>query len=118
MISDCRIYIIHILVYCINFWPKIYVFANPSPIMIRLDHFVQTDLALSMCDADASGGGGTLAVCHLGEWERQNANRGGTRTYGSKKGIHIHVSGAQQKSVHTSSHFRSSRTYPRLSRAH
>ena len=88
--------------------------------MIRLDHFVQTDLALSMCDADASRGGrgGILAVGHLGEWERQNANRGGTRTYGSKKGIHIHVSGTQQKSVHTSSHFRSSRTYPRLSRAH
>ena len=88
--------------------------------MIRLDHFVQTDLALSMCGAYASRGGvgGSSQSVIWGELERQNANRGGTRTYGSKKGIHIHVSGTQQKSVHTSSHFRSSRTYPRLSRAH
>ena len=79
--------------YCIKFWPKIHVFANSSPIMIRLDHFVQTDLALSMCDADASRGGrgGILAVGHLGEWERQNANRGGTRTVAKRAFIFMYL---------------------------
>ena len=59
--------------------------------MIRLDHFVQTDLALSMCDAYASGGGRILAVCHLGELERQNANRGGTRTVAKRAFIFMYL---------------------------